>query len=63
MTLTEWRKAVRVLDAKGYYEGKDGIEIHKMPTRYGYEYSLRCKGYGCITVEWNLSNIKDILVD
>lgn len=63
MTLTEWKKAVRVLDSGKDYTMADGTEICKYKGRYGYEYSLRVPGSGTVTVEYDLRKIKEILVD
>lgn len=64
MKNAEWKTAVRVLQSKGKYVSRDGkIEISKMQAPYGFDYHVHSSGYGCITVDWNLSRIKEILVD
>lgn len=63
MTNTEWKKAVRVLDSGRDFTMDDGTEIRKFKGRYGYEYSLWSPGYGTITVDWDLSKIKAIVVN
>lgn len=62
MTLTEWKKAVRVLHEGKGFTTKDGVEILQHMGRYGTEYSVRAPGYGCIIATWDLMQIKDILV-
>ena len=63
MTNTEWKKVVRTLASKNVFNLGGGKEIHKYKGQYGYEYSLRANGCGTITVEWDLDNIKALLVD
>lgn len=63
MTNTEWKKAVRVLNSGKDYTALNGTEIRKSQARYGFEYSIWVPGCGCVTVEWDLLKIKEILVD
>lgn len=62
MTLTEWKKAVRVLREGKDFTAKNGVEILQYMGRYGTEYSVRDPGSGTIIATWDLMRIKDILV-
>lgn len=62
MTLTEWKKAVRVLHEGKDFTAKNGVEILQHMGRYGTEYSVRALGSGTIIATWDLMQIKDILV-
>lgn len=62
MTLTEWKKAVRVLHEGKDFTAKNGVEILQYMGRYGTEYSVRDPGSGTIIATWDLMQIKDILV-
>lgn len=63
MTLTEWKKAQRVLASDRDFTADNGTEIRKHQGRYGAEYSVHVPGAGCIMVEYDLLKVKEILVD
>lgn len=62
MTLTEWRKAQRVLSSGRDFTTSDGTEICQYNGRYGVEYSVHVPGIGCIMVEYDLLKVKEIIV-
>ena len=63
MTLTEWKKAGRVLSSGKDFTMKGGAEIRVFRGQYGREYSLWVPGSGTVTVEWDLMKIKALVVD
>lgn len=62
MTNTEWKKVVRVLDSGKHYTAVGGEEIRIRSGRYGREYALYSKNGNCVTVEYDLSKIKELMV-
>lgn len=62
MTLTEWKRARRVLASGRAYHAQNGITIYLYAGFYGTEYSVHAPDGNCITVEYDLENVKGILV-